>query len=136
MPAPPFSRRGLSDLARLGAPWSRQTLLRFSVACFIGCRAGSTSGSLGSRIQECAAATDLGLDVFLVVSWSFTVCVKLLCTKASSVYPTPAGCFWVVSWRHLRRQRGVHNLAAKTWFLSLFICSALLFFFNYYILYT
>jgi len=31
------------------------------------------------------------------------------CTKASSVYPTPAGCFWVVSWRHLRRQRGVHN---------------------------
>ena len=46
-----------------------------SVACFIGFRAGSTSGSLGSRIQECAAATDLGLDVFLVVSWSFTVCV-------------------------------------------------------------
>ena len=56
-------------------------ILRFSVACFIGCRAGSTSGSLGSRIRECAAATDLGLDVFLVVSWSFTVCVKPFAQK-------------------------------------------------------
>ena len=51
------------------------------MACFVGCRAGSTSGSLGSRIQECAAATDLGLDVFLVVSWSFTVCVKPFAQK-------------------------------------------------------
>ena len=51
------------------------------MACFIGCRAGSTSGSLGSRIQECAAATDLGLDVFLVVSWLFTVCVKPFAQK-------------------------------------------------------